>query len=185
MTSPGTSPSDALLQEMLAEFELRKLVNNYCRAVDRGDFATLRSLYHDDAQDDHGAFSRGSATEFISRLAAARPRIRSMQHNVTTVNFAVRGNTAEGEICTIAIQTLSAGDHDVDVIVGGRYLDRYEKRSHTWKFAERKLVTDWVQVNDPSTSDLSHPVTRDTPAGRPDTDDPSYQFFSLLTKAAE
>ena len=51
------APSDTLLQEMLDEFELRKLVHSYCRTVDRGDFAQLRSLYHEDALDDHGAFS--------------------------------------------------------------------------------------------------------------------------------
>jgi hypothetical protein len=43
------------LQEMLDEFQLRKLVHRYCRAVDRGDDAQLRSLYHHDAQDHHGA----------------------------------------------------------------------------------------------------------------------------------
>jgi len=179
------APSDTLLQEMLDEFELRKLVHSYCRTVDRGDFAQLRSLYHEDALDDHGAFSAGSADSFISKLAAARPYIQSMQHNVTTANFAVRGDIAEGEIYTIAIHTFDAGNHDVDVIVAGRYLDKYEKRSDTWKFAHRKIVTDWARVNDPSTTDLSHPITRDTPSGRPDMKDPSYQFFSLLTDGAQ
>ncbi|MCH9712611.1 MAG: nuclear transport factor 2 family protein [Proteobacteria bacterium] len=175
------TPSDAQLQEMLDEFELRKLVHSYCRAVDRGDFARLRSLYHEDAEDDHGAFSAGSAESFIGKLAAARTHIQSMQHHVTTANFAVRGNMAEGEIYTIAIQTFGAGDHDVDVIVGGRYLDKYEKRSQNWKFVHRKIVTDWAHVNDPSTADLSHPMTKDTPRGRSDMNDPSFQFFSLLT----
>ena len=31
--------SDALLQEMLDEFQLRKLVHSYCRAVGRGGIA--------------------------------------------------------------------------------------------------------------------------------------------------
>jgi hypothetical protein len=154
------TPSDALLQEMLDEFQLRKLVHGY----------------------DHGAFSTGTADEFLDELAAARPFIRSMHHNVTTANFAVNGSAAEGEIYTIATHTFAAGDRDVDVIVGGRYLDNYEKRSGTWKFIERKIVTDWAHVNDPSSVDLSHPMTRDTPRGRPDANDPSYQFFSLLPK---
>lgn len=168
---------------MLDEFQLRKLVHRYCRAVDRGDDAQLRSLYHHDAQDHHGAFSTGSTEDFFSQLAAARPYIKSMQHNVTTVNFAVSGEHAEGEVYTIATHTFRAGDHDVDVVIGGRYLDKYEKRDGTWKFTERTIVTDWAHVNDPSTLDLSHPITRDTPRGAPDTDDPSHQFFSLLTYA--
>ena len=175
------APSEALLQEMLDEFQLRKLVNSYCRAVDRGDIAHLRRLYHDDAEDDHGAFSTGLADDFLNELAAVRPYIRSMQHNVTTINFAISGDTAEGEIYTIATHTFVTGDRDVDVIVGGRYLDKYEKRDGTWKFIERTIVTDWAHVNDPSSVDLSHPITRDTLRGAPDETDPSREFFSLLS----
>jgi hypothetical protein len=82
-----------------------------------------------------------------------------MQHNVTTVNF--------------------------DVMVGGRYLDKYEKRDGTWKILRRMIVTDWAHVNDRSSADLSHPTTRDTPRGAPYANDPSYQFFSLLHKDVE
>jgi hypothetical protein len=176
------APSDALLQEMLDEFQLRKLVHGYCRAVDRGNITALRGLYHDDAEDDHGAFSSGGAADFLNELEAARPYLRSMQHNVTTVNFAISGDSAEGEVYMLATHTVDAGDRDVDVIVGGRYLDKYEKRAGTWKFIERKIVTDWAHINDPSSVDLSHPITKDTPRGTPDADDPSYQFFSLLTR---
>ena len=173
--------TEALLQEMLDEFALRKLVHRYCRAVDRGDLAKLRDLYHDDAEDAHGAFSTGSADDFLGALAAARPYIRSMQHNITTVNFAISGDSAEGEVYTIATHTFIAGDRDVDVVVGGRYLDKYEKRDDTWKITERTIVTDWARVNDPSSVDLSHPITRDTLKGSPDADDPSQRFFSLLS----
>jgi ketosteroid isomerase-like protein len=170
---------------MFDEFQLRKLVHAYCRAVDRGDSDALRNLYHDDAEDDHGSFSTGGVDDFLGQLEAARPYIRSMQHNITTVNFAISGNTAEGEIYTLATHTFGTGDRDVDVIVGGRYLDKYEKRSDTWKFIERRIVTDWAHINDPSSVDLSHPITKDTPVGSPDANDPSYQFFSLLQRDVE
>ena len=100
---------DPEVQDMLDEFALRKLVHAYCRAVDRGDLALLRTLYHPDASDAHGALtgsSPGSVTEFLDQLAAMRPYVRSMQHNITTVNFAVDGDVAEGEIYTIATHTV-------------------------------------------------------------------------------
>jgi hypothetical protein len=177
--------TESLQQEMLDEFALQKLVHAYCRAVDRGDFATLRELYHYDAVDAHGEFSTGSVDDFLSMLAASRAHIRSMQHNITTANFAVDGNTAEGEIYTIAMHTFGSGDRDVDVIVGGRYLDKYEKRDDVWKIIGRTIVTDWARVNDPSSVDLSHPITRGTLKGSPDADDPSRQFFSLLSAATQ
>lgn len=174
------STTDARLQEMLDEFQLRKLVETYCRAVDRGHLELLRDLYHDDATDRHGGFSAGGADAFIDRLAATRRHLRSMQHHVTTVNFAVDGDLAEGEIYTIATHTLRAKGREVDVTVGGRYLDKYERRSGNWKFTDRMIVTDWARVNDPSLVDLSHPITSDTETGSPDANDPSHQFFSLL-----
>jgi ketosteroid isomerase-like protein len=176
--------SDTALQEMIDEFALRKLVHAYCRAVDRGDIDLLRDLYHHDAVDAHGGFSEGTADEFLGQLAAGRPYIRSMQHNITTVNFAIGADAAEGEIYTIAVHTFAAGGRDVDLIVGGRYLDRYEKRGDIWKIAERTIVTDWAQVRDPSVMDLSHPITKDTLKGALDASDPSYGFFSLLGSAS-
>jgi hypothetical protein len=172
--------TDAALQEMLDEFQLRKLVHTYCRAVDRGDFAQLKTLYHRDAVDAHGTFSEGSADQFVDQLAAAHPYIRSMQHNVTTTNFAIDGHTAEGEVYTIAVHTLAGRDRDVDLVVGGRYLDRYEKRDGTWKIVERTIVTDWARVTDPSSMDFGHPITKDTLKGLPGEDDPSNAFFTLL-----
>ncbi len=174
---------DALLQDMLDEHQLRRLVHRYCRAVDRGDIEELRRLYHRDASDSHGAFSRGPAGDLIDQIAAARPHLRSMQHHVTTTNFVIDGATAEGEVYTIATHTFVADGRDVDVIVGGRYLDRYQKRDGVWKILERAIVTDSAHVNDPSTRTLSHPITRGTPVGSPGDDDPSHAFFSLLGSA--
>jgi hypothetical protein len=81
-------------------------------------------------------------------------------------------------------RTLAGPGRDIDVVVGGRYLDKYEKRDGTWRFSERTIVTDWATKNDPSTMDMSHPITKDTPRGSLGADDPSHQFFSLLGRAA-
>lgn len=168
------------LQEMLDEHALTKLVHAYCRAVDRGDIDSLRDLYHHDAVDAHGAFSTGSVEGFFEQLTASRPYLRAMQHHITTVNFAVEGNSAEGEIYNIAVHTLAGKGRDIDLVIGGRYLDKYDKRDGTWKLLERTIVTDWARVSDPSAMDMSHPITKDTLKGALDEADPSYQFFSLL-----
>jgi ketosteroid isomerase-like protein len=169
-----------LSQEVIDEFQLRKLVHAYCRAVDRGDIESLRSLYHHDAVDKHGEFSAGTVDQFLEELTAARPYIRAMQHHITTVNFVIAGDAAEGEIDTIAVHTLAGRDHDVDLLIGGRYLDKYERREGAWKIGKRTIVTDWAQIRDPSAMDMSHPITKGTLKGRLDASDPSYEFFSLF-----
>ncbi len=176
----STTPEDAALQELLDEYALRKLVHGYCRAVDRGDLEALRELYHDDAEDRHGTFSSGSVDGFLRRLAASRPHLRSTQHHVTTTNFEIRGDKAEGEVYSVATHTFAAKRGETEVIVGGRYLDKYAKRDGSWKFLERVIVTDWAHVHEPSSVDLSHPIVRDSPKGSLGADDPSYGFFAML-----
>lgn len=173
---------DPALQQMVDEHHLRKLVHAYCRAVDRGDIARLRGLYHDDATDAHGGFSEGGVDRFLDEMSATRPYLRAMQHHVTTANFAIDGRTAEGEVYTIAVHTIIGRERDVDVIVGGRYLDKYEKRRDVWKIVERIIVTDWARVSDPSSMDLSHPITRDTRRGTLDENDLAFEFFTLLNR---
>ena len=132
------------------------------------------------AVDGHGAFSTGSVDDFLGRLAASRKHLRSMQHHITTVNFAIDGDRAEGEIYSIATHTFAAKHGETEVIVGGRYLDKYQKRDGTWRFLERTIVTDWAHVHDPSSVDLGHPMVRDSPKGSLGPDDPSFALFSLL-----
>lgn len=88
--------------------------------------------------------------------------------------------TSPHEVYSFAIHTFITQGRDVDVMVGGRYLDTYEKRDAVWKSVERRIVTDWAEVNDPSRLDVGHPVTGGTPLRMPDARDPSHQYFSML-----
>ena len=48
------------VQQLIDKQQLLELSLEYCRAIDRRDFVRLRSLYHDDAIDDHGGMFRGT-----------------------------------------------------------------------------------------------------------------------------
>ncbi|WP_445163951.1 nuclear transport factor 2 family protein [Mycobacterium sp. Dal123C01] len=162
---------------MLARDELHQLVTAYCRAVDRADYETLRGLYHPEATDSHGSFSKGGVEQFIAQLQAAEPYVRVSQHNITTTNFVVEGDGARGEIYCLVFHTFAGPDHDIDVIIGGRYLDTYIKNDGHWKFLQRTIVADWAYQNDPSQVDFGHPSTRGSLRGKPGQTDPSISLF--------
>ncbi len=177
---------EARLALMLARDELHQLVTAYCRAVDRADYEALRSLYHPDATDAHGSFSTGGVEQFIAQLQAAEPYVLVSQHNITTTNFVVEGDLkggaeggmARGEIYCLVFHTFAGPKHDIDVIIGGRYLDEYTKHDGRWKFSQRTIVADWSYQNDPSQVNFEHPSTRGSLRGRPGQADPSVGLFT-------
>src|SRR5271163_1393996 len=146
---------------MLARDELHQLVSAYCRAVDRADYDALRGLYHPEATDSHGSFSTGGVEQFIAQLVAAEPYVRVSQHNITTTNFVVEGDTARGEIYCLVFHTFAGTKHD----------------GH-WKFSQRTIVADWAYQNDPSQVNFAHPSTRGSLRGKPGQADPSIGLFT-------
>nr|WP_293039243.1 nuclear transport factor 2 family protein [Mycobacterium sp.] len=169
---------EARLALMLARDELHALVTSYCRAVDRADYEALRSLYHPEATDSHGSFATGGVEQFIAQLQAAEPYVRVSQHNITTTNFVIEGEDARGEIYCLVFHTFAGPEHDIDVIIGGRYLDTYARHDGRWKFSRRTIVADWAYRNDPSQLDFSHPSTRGSLRGQPGQADPSIGLFT-------
>src|SRR3546814_15573870 len=65
-----------------------------------------------------------------------------------------------------------------DVLIGGRYFDKYEKRDGVWKFSHRSIVADWAYPANPSKIELDHPFLAGAHIGTPGPDDPSYGFRS-------
>ena len=170
----------AELQALLDKQAITELVNTYCNAADRHDHDKMRALYHDDAIDDHGAFFKGLAMEFIDKLPEIQAPMAILHHNVTTVNIKLEGDYAEGEIYVLAFHQVRTEDGPVDMLIGGRYFDRYEKRNGEWKFSHRAVVADWARVDSPSTVTLDHPMIGGSYIGKPGKEDPSYDFYRLF-----
>jgi len=126
------------LAEALAHLELQRLAWLYCHAVDRGDMQLLRSLYHDDAVDEHGEMFTGTADAYVAWLPKALAGVDAVRHEITNMLFVVDGDAAQGQLVNTAYHRTG----DREVIIGGRYLDRYERRDGVWRILHRSLVTD-------------------------------------------
>jgi hypothetical protein len=125
--------------------EIQQVLYRYCRAVDRGDEALLRSVYHPGAIDRHGAFC-GSGAEFAAYLVPAMDQApRVGQHHITNILIDVDGDLADVESYFLALHPLGdkATGEASHVPVTGRYLDRFERRDGAWKIADRTVVLDW------------------------------------------
>ncbi|GAB5451727.1 MAG: nuclear transport factor 2 family protein [Halioglobus sp.] len=175
---------DARLQALLDKQAITELVYAYARAADRHDQEAMRALYHADATDDHGSFFKGLASEFIDQLPQIQEPMLILHHNVTTVNIKLEGEYAEGEVYVLAFHQVATDNEPIDLVIGGRYLDKYQKREDRWKFSARAVLADWAIVIDPTAVQLQHPMIEGSHIGTPDVDDPSYAFFRLFSRGS-
>ena len=68
---------------LLDRIALTDLVMRYCRGIDRRDFALVRSLYHDDAIDDHGAMFCGGPDDFVRWLPDMMAQWEATIHSIS------------------------------------------------------------------------------------------------------
>lgn len=142
--------------------EIRRVVLTYCRAVDRCDAELLRSVYHDDAVDEHGSGFSGSADDFVAWvMGVLRQRFSMTMHTVPNILVEIDGDVAAVESYLVAYHIAAHAVRDAidDVvadevatdgrgpvlrILGGRYVDRFEWRPDVgWRIAHRVVVAEW------------------------------------------
>lgn len=120
-----------------------ELVYKLARGLDRCDDALLRSVFHDDATDDHGGF-KGSASDFVGWALGLLAKMERTQHLIGNILVEVEGDRAVGEAYFVANHDMLGADgRAVRMIAAGRYLDRFERRDGVWKIAHRHAVYDW------------------------------------------
>lgn len=123
---------------------IRDVLARYCRAIDRCDVVLLKSVYWDDARDDHGSFC-GNAWEFADYVIPALKRMKQTMHQISNVLIDLNGSEARVETYCVAYHLVPAPNGDTEMTVGGRYLDRFERRDGEWRIADRLYVMDWNQ----------------------------------------
>jgi len=181
MTALTLEPRVWTLSDIADQFALQQLAWTYCHAIDRQDYALLRSLYHNDAIDDHGRMFRGGPDEYVAWLPSMMANWATTVHSITNMLFLVDGDSAEGELQTVAYHR-TAATPTREIIAGGRYLDRYEKRDGVWRFFRRSLVLDWLEDR-PLARGEGPPVDDDVEAGRPGPGDAVYARLALFAQA--
>ncbi len=168
------------MSEMLDKFALQQLAWTYCHAIDRGDLKLVRSLYHDDAIDDHGPMFSGSPDEYVAWLPSMLANWEMTSHVISNMLFLIDGNQAEGELVVLAYhRTPAPGSREI--IARGRYLDRYEKRDGIWRFFRRSLVLDAMEERATPMGD-GPSLDEGMEKGRPDAGDPCFTRLAMFER---
>ena len=115
------------LRELVDREQIRDLLHRYCRAVDRGDAALMKSCYHEDGTDDHGFFV-GRGWDFADYVLPILAQLERSIHSLSNPIISVRGNKAHVETQWSVIHRLRRWGKFTDMWHQGRYLDELERR---------------------------------------------------------
>lgn len=137
---------EAELHDLIARRDIEKVLQRYMRAQDRLLSDLHLSAFHEDAYVDCGLF-KGSAKGFVDFAQGFLREMGGSQHLIGQATIEVDGPQATGEVYFIAWHLQHDTDGDKDLIVAGRYVDRYEKRNGEWRIARREEVIDWARTD--------------------------------------
>lgn len=144
---PPTITPDAA-DAIISRQQIVDLTMAYCRGVDRADEDLLRSIFHDDSVIVSGIVN-GSGQTFAGEICRfVQATFEQTFHSIANQWIEVTGDTAVGETYILAVSTTNDGaDGKSEMLSGGRYIDRFERRAGIWKIAERTYVEDWHRVD--------------------------------------
>jgi len=177
-TSPGQRLSPRL-QAVVDKSEIADVVATFARGLDRMDENLLRSVLHTDATLDLGpGIFQGTSNDYVQWVLGVLSGVKSSHHMISHIRTTTDEDTALAESYFHAHFRLDKPTGREDVFMGGRFLDRLERRpagsAGTWKIMHRKQVLDWVRTE--AVSDIFYHQNPDALWSYRTKTDPSYQM---------
>lgn len=176
-------PSAEAIQALINKQAVTEVLLRYCRAIDRRDADLMRRTYWPDAIDDHAVFT-GNVEEFIAYSFPFMEGVVS-QHQITNIWVELTGDGSAFSECYFQ------GFHDfpaetggrLERVVGGRYLDRHERRDGEWRILSRTLAIDWYNERPGNSVWDSGRYANLKNRGGPKPHDPLYRLHPLGLEA--
>src|ERR1051325_1688010 len=126
----------SFLEELEARTAIEDSLKRFARAVDRQDWKLARTMYHDDAFDDHGCF-KGAPDAFLAHIAKMHEsQDHSMHFNTNVLIEFQAKDRAFVETYVLVLQRF----RDRRVTASARSLDPFEKKKGEGRVSQRTLV---------------------------------------------
>jgi hypothetical protein len=138
---------DAITEELLALLDREKIracIARLARGEDRRDPDLISASCWPDLTSDYGVFA-GGFHEYLAWVVPGSPAVSVTQHVLGQSLVELAGETARAETQIIAYHRVNMGAQERDTCIGGRYLDRFERRGQEWRLAHRTMLYDWLQ----------------------------------------
>lgn len=159
---------------LAARAEIADVIVTYCHAIDRRRWELMDQLFHDDATYAFGTIE-GTWREFVAIAKALIDPLPATHHQLGQTAYEIDGNRATTETYMTATHSIPADapldgpfpgrGHPYQLVMAGRYIDRFERRGGDWRIAHRTGITDWQSEQAlPDGTDFPQPLRPDTGA---------------------
>jgi SnoaL-like domain len=165
------------VQAMVDKSEISHVLASFARGLDRVDENLLRSVLHPDATLDFGpGIFQGTGNDYVHWVLGVLHGVKSSHHVLAQSRIELSGDAAQAETYFTTHFRIEKSIGREDVFVGGRYLDRMERRPSgpggLWKIMHRKQVIDWVRTE--AVSDIFYHQNPDALWSNRSKTDPSH-----------
>jgi len=176
---------DFTAERVIDRLQIQDVLYRWSRAIDRLDYDAIRTVFHPDAIDNHGAYN-GGVDGLIAWIQERHKTIPFSMHSISNILIEFSApDTAIVESYSFVVQRYPAGAGDslgaltgaievkagaaVDVMAYGRYVDRFERRNGEWRILRRTVVIDSMMLHEVSAKDPK--LQAQWTGGRRDKDD--------------
>ena len=132
------------IQYWLNHEAIRHCIARLARGEDRRDATLITASYWPDSVTDYGVF-RGDFAAYLAWVVPGAEAITNTQHVVGQSYIELDGDIAKVETQVISYHRVEMGSGEQDTVIGGRYLDVFERRDGDWRIAARTMLYDWFQ----------------------------------------
>jgi len=132
------------LNAFLDREKIRDCIARVARGEDRRDADAIKASYWPDASCDFGIF-KGTFAEYLDWVVPGSPAVLVTLHTLGQSVIELKGDIALAETHVASYHRINMGAEERDITLGGRYLDRFQKRNGEWRVAQRTMLYDWQQ----------------------------------------
>ena len=166
---------DPRLQALIDRQDILDVLHQYAHGCDRGDEPRIVDTYHPGAWDNHGSY-QGTGHDFAKIVCTNNGERETMSHLMGQSQIRIDGDSAGAETYFNAtIQRLVDDVRYIDMM-GGRYVDRLERRDGQWRIQDRVCTCEWSFTT--RVEDEWH-ERGEFVQGTWDKSDPSYKVLKL------
>jgi hypothetical protein len=138
-----TMDRQARIDAMLDKQDIYECLVRISRGSDRGDKQLFLSAFHDDAVVAAGPFVGGPSELYDWSAELQVKNYTATFHKLHQQSCDLDGDTAHAEAYYLYVACMATG---INLIAGGRYIDRFEKRGGVWGLVTRNNFVEWTST---------------------------------------